>query len=375
MVTDERSAVTVDADGLETFTRTVLETAGLDASDATAAADVLVRTTLRGIESHGIWFLNRYVRQLQSGGADPQARLTTVEDRGAHLVLDGGAGHGPATAAHATRTAIDRARSHGIAAVSVRNANHFAAAGHYALMCAEAGCVGLTLSNTPPIMAVSGSRSRSIGNNPLGFGAPRTDGPPVVLDIAMSKVAGGKVRIAVETGDPVPLGWILDPEGEPSTDPADFFVRRGALLPFADHKGYGLALMIETLVAVLSGSGMASGVGNWLYAPETPADVGYFLLAIDPAPGFADRMRDLCDEITAAPRAPGVERILVPGEPEHEHEQRARAEGLVLRPEVWTALADLADELGLVADLEAIRLDPEAAEPHPLTRVDPRSRT
>ena len=358
MVNEEYAATTVDADGLERFTHSVLETAGLDASDAAAASDVLVRTTLRGIESHGIWFLNRYVRQVQSGGADPRARLTTVEDRGAHLTLDGNAGHGPAIAAHATHTAIDRAGSHGIAAVSVRNANHFAAAGHYALMCAEAGCVGLALSNTPPIMAVSGSRARSIGNNPLGFGAPRTAGPPVVLDIAMSKVAGGKVRMAVETGDPVPPGWIIDPDGQPSTEPADFFIRRGALLPFADHKGYGLALMIETLVAVLSGSGMASGVGNWLYAPETPADVGYFLLALAPAPGFADRMRNLCEEMTAAPRAPGVERILVPGEPEHEHEQLARADGLRLRAEVWTALADLADELDLRTELESIRRTP-----------------
>ena len=358
MVNEARSAVTVDAIGLETFTRTVLESIGLSAGDAEAAADVLVRTTLRGIESHGIWFLNRYVRQLQAGGADPSAGLTTVEDRGAHLTLDGNAGHGPAIASWATRLAIERSRSHGIAAVSVRNANHFAAAGHYALMCAEAGCVGLALSNTPPIMAVSGSRSRSIGNNPLGFGAPRTDGPPVVLDIAMSKVAGGKVRMAVETGDPVPPGWIIDPDGNPSTDPADFFVHRGSLLPFADHKGYGLALMIETLVAVLSGAGVAKGVGNWLYAPETPADVGYFLLAMDPAPGFADRMRDLCDEITSAPRAPGVERILVPGEPEHELEQRACADGMRLRAEVWTALSELADELDLRTELESIRHTP-----------------
>jgi len=174
----------------------------------------------------------------------------------------------------------------------------------------------------------------------------------------MSKVAGGKVRMAVETGDSVPPGWIIDPDGNPSTDPADFFVHRGSLLPFADHKGYGLALMIETLVAVLSGAGVAKGVGNWLYAPETPADVGYFLLAMDPAPGFADRMRDLCDEITSAPRAPGVERILVPGEPEHELEQRACADGMRLRAEVWTALSELADELDLRTELESIRHTP-----------------
>jgi LDH2 family malate/lactate/ureidoglycolate dehydrogenase len=348
-------SVTVDATGLEAFTRTVLETTGLEPADATAAADVLARTTLRGIESHGIWFLNRYVQQLRDGGATARAQPTTVVDRGAHVVLDGGAGHGPAIASRATRVAIERAREHGVAVVSVRNANHFGAAGHYALMCAEAGCVGLALSNTPPIMAVTGSGSRSIGNNPLGFGAPRTDGPPIVLDIAMSKVAGGKVRMAVETGDSVPAGWILDPDGRPTTDPADFFVRRGALLPLAEHKGYGLAFMIETLAAVLSGSAMASGVGNWLYAPQTPADLGYFLLAMDIGADFPDRMRALCDEITSAPRAPGIDRIFVPGEIEHEHERRARRDGLALRDEVWSALSELADDLDLRPDLEAIR--------------------
>ncbi|MQA80105.1 MAG: Ldh family oxidoreductase [Streptosporangiales bacterium] len=344
--------VVVDAAELRLFARRAFEASGVDAEGAAAGADVLVRTSLRGVQSHGVAYLHQYVRQLRDGGADPRARLVHETDRGGLVAADARAGVGPVVASYATRLGIERAREHGLAMVSVRNANHFGAAGHYALMCAEAGCVGLMASNTPPIMAVTGSRSRSIGNSPLGFGAPRTGAPPFVLDIAMSKVAGGKIRLAAQRGEQVPLGWILDPDGEPSTAPEDFFVERGALLPVEGHKGYGLALMIETLAAALSGAAMASGVGNWLYDPDTPSDTGYFLLVIDVSSEsafalFQDRVRALCEEITAAPRAPGVSRVYVPGEIEALHESRALADGLPLEQEVVERLSALASDLGL----------------------------
>lgn len=360
MTAGSASPQTVDATGLERFARTAFETAGLDEDSAALGADVLVRTTVRGVETHGVWFLDQYIRQLQDGGANRGARPREVVDRGALLVVDADAGLGPVVASRATRIAIDRASEHGVAVVAVRNANHFGAAGHYALTCAEAGYIGLSMSNTPPIMAVTGSRSRVLGNNPLGFGAPRAAAPPVVLDIAMSRVAGGKVRVALDQGESVPPGWILDPEGNPSTDPADFFVRRGALLPLEDHKGSGLSLMIETLSAALSGAAMASAVGNWLYDPGAPSGTGFFLAAIDvrstgPVDAFQDRLRLLCEEIVAAPRAPSVDRILVPGELEHEREAEARTHGVVLRAPVWTRLQQLSQGLGLEDELESIR--------------------
>lgn len=357
VVTDH---VTVDADGLEQFTRAALEAAGADPASAAAGAQVLTRTSLRGVDSHGVWFLERYVRQLREGGALPRPEPTAVADRGALLVLDGEGGLGLATAHRATTMGIARARQHGMATIAVRNGNHFGAAGHYALMCAEAGCIGLMMSNTPPIMAATGARTRSVGNSPLGFGAPRTQGPPLVLDIAMSRVAGGKIRMALARGEAVPEGWILDPDGNPTTDPADFLVHRGALLPMEQHKGYGLSLMVETLAGALSGAALLSHVGNWLYTPETPSGTGFFLMVIDvgadsAVAGFDERMRGLCDEVVSAPLAPGADRILIPGELEHEREQRARASGLELRNEIWTALAQVADDLGLGQALEQIR--------------------
>lgn len=360
MTTTAADGVVVDVSGLTEFTAASLRAVGLSNSAAAAGADVLVRTSMRGVESHGVSYLHQYVKQLQSGGANPQARITADTDCGALAVLDADAGLGPSVAAVITEQTITRARTHGIAMTSVRNANHFGAAGHYGLMCAEANCIGLVMSNTPPIMAVTGSRSRSIGNSPLSFGAPRTGAPPFVLDIAMSRVAGGKIRMAIQNGEQVPLGWILDPEGNPTTVPEDFLVRRGALLPMENHKGYGLSLMVETLSGALSGAAMLSGVRNWIYDPQTPSDTGYFLFVVDVGadgafPGFSERMGALCDEITASPRAPGVDRILIPGEIEHELETRAQAEGLLLRQEVWSKLGAVADDLALRDLLEGTR--------------------
>jgi LDH2 family malate/lactate/ureidoglycolate dehydrogenase len=343
--------VATDADSLNSLCLAVLTSAGLTAEAAALAANVLVRSTLRGVESHGINALAQYTKQVKQGGANPAAVPELVTDRGALIVIDAQAGLGPAVASSATSLAIERARQFGTATVAVRNANHFGAAGHFALMCAEANCIGLVASNTPPIMAVTGSSVRSIGNSPLAFGAPRLGGSPFVLDVAMSRVAGGKIRLALARGEQVPLGWILDPEGNPTTEPADFFERYGALLPIENHKGYGLALMVETLAGALSGSAMLGGVQNWLYSPETPSNTGYFLQVIDVSadgafPDFAGRMKQLCDQVTASPRAPGVDRILIPGDLEAEREAQAQEHGVELSVELWTILQGLADEAG-----------------------------
>ena len=353
---DRPDSVRIDATGLHEFTELLLRSAGLSEGAAAGATDVLVRTTLRGVESHGIHALPQYLRQLRDGGANPAAAVRPLSDRGSIVLLDGDGGLGPAVAHEATLRGIERARATGVAVVPVRNANHFGAAGHFALMCAEAQCIGMVMSNTPPIMAATGARTRSIGNSPIGFGAPRLEGPPVVLDIAMSKVAGGKVRLALQNEHDVPVGWILDPEGRPTTNPADFFVHRGALLPMEGHKGYGLALMVETLAGALSGAAMLGSVGNWLYDSASPSGTGYFLLVLDTSAGsaFADtsaRVGELCAAIVGSPRAPGVDRILIPGELEHEREQSAVRDGVAISGKHWQALTTLAHEAGLVAQL------------------------
>jgi LDH2 family malate/lactate/ureidoglycolate dehydrogenase len=346
-----RTVVTVDVATLRGLTSAVLASTGLPVDQIEAGTDVLVRTTLRGVASHGLHALAQYTKQLRDGGADPAARPEVVAERGGVMSVDAHAGLGPASAATITTLGIERARENGSAILTVRNANHFGAAGHFALMCAEAGCIGMVMANTPPIMAVSGSRSRSIGNSPLGFGAPRTGATPFVLDIAMSRVAGGKIRLALREGEQVPLGWILDPEGNPTTDPADFFERRGALLPMEGHKGYGLSLMVETLAGALSGAAMLADVGNWLYTPDAPSGTGYFMMIIDVSEGsvFAatpGRIAEMCARVTDAPRAPGVDRIYIPGELEADAEASALTSGQPFGSAEWASLQQLADEVG-----------------------------
>jgi len=356
MADDGPGTLRVDAVELRRFSTALLRSTGLGVDASAAAADVLTRTTMRGVQSHGLHALPQYLRQLREGGANPDARPRRADGGSGHAVavLDADAGLGPAVAHYATLEAIELARAFGVGAVAVRNANHFGAAGHYALMFAEAACVGLAMSNTPPIMAVTGSTTRTIGNSPLGFGAPRTDGPPLVLDIAMSRVAGGKIRLALQRGEEIPIGWALGPTGRPTTDPADFLQGLGALLPMEGHKGYGLALMVETLAGALSGAAMLSQVSNWLYAPETPSGTGYFLVAIDVGSDsvFADvpaRVEAMCAEVGSAPRARGVEQILIPGEPEDASERDALARGVAIPREIWASLQDAAAHTGVVA--------------------------
>jgi LDH2 family malate/lactate/ureidoglycolate dehydrogenase len=298
---------------------------------------------------HGV---PQYRRQLLEGGANPKASLRIEAQFGGVTRLDAEGGLGPLMAQRAMELSITHAKQHGVAFTTVRNANHFGAAGHFALQAAEVGCVAMVGSNTPPIMAVTGSSKRSIGNSPLGFAAPRAGGPPVVLDIAMSRVAGGKIRLALQSGTQVPHGWILDPEGVSTQDPADFLEHRGALLPMGEHKGYGLALMVESLAAAMSGSAMLHAVGNWIYTPEKPSDTGYFMMVIDASDssvfeGTDVRIAQMCREISESPLAAGFDRIVIPGDLESEHERRTRKSGLAMSESAWAPLRLLAQDLSI----------------------------
>jgi L-2-hydroxycarboxylate dehydrogenase (NAD+) len=350
--------VIVDGDRLERFTANALAALGLPRADAAVGAAVLVRTDRRGIRTHGVRHLPGYARQIRAGGIDPAARRTVVAETASTATIDGGAGLGHVVAHAATELAISKARSAGIAIVLVRNSNHCGALGHYALMCADAGVIGLAVSNCPPVMTVTGSRSRAIGNGPTAYGVPNPEAAPIVFDVALSKVAGGKVQMARERGQPVPPGWIVDADGRPSTDPEDF-LRGGALLPVGDHKGYGLALFGEVLAGALSGAAMISQIGS-NRTPDKPTDTGHAVVAIDPAAimpdgGFPARVAELSRLLKNAPRADGVDEILLPGELEHREELRSRAEGIELDGLIWTELGVLAGELHLGVELEQSR--------------------
>jgi LDH2 family malate/lactate/ureidoglycolate dehydrogenase len=350
--------IKVDPVALESFCRKAFVATGLPVGGASTAAAILVRTELRGVTSHGVWRLPTYIMQLSRGGAQPGASPTVTEDRAATAIVDAHDGSGLVAADYATKLAMEKARNCGVATVLVKNSNHFGAAGHYALICAEGGLIGLVFSNSPVIMKVTGSRGAVIGNGPTAYGTPAYGKAPVIFDAAMSVVAGGRIRLAVGRKEEVPDGWIVDSEGLNTRRPEAFTEEGGALVPLGDHKGYGLTLLGELLSGALSGAAMAGAIVNWTKDPAVPSNTGHAMVVIDPGAfgqgeAFTRRVSHLIDEIQAAPRMANADRIYYPGLLEHERELHALAHGLALDDVVWDALGKTASSLSLSADLQA----------------------
>jgi LDH2 family malate/lactate/ureidoglycolate dehydrogenase len=256
------------------------------------------------------------------------------------------------TSAFAMQTAVAKARQQGIAYVGVRNSCHFGAAGYYAWLAAREGLIGIAMANDIPSVAAPGSRGAVTGSNPLAYAVPAGQRRPMLLDISTATVAGGKVYAARARGEPIPPNWIVDGNGQPTSDPSGF-PQVGALLPMAGHKGYGLSLLIETLSGILSGAAVTWGVRSWAHDDATLHSLhGAAFLAIDvkciaPPEEFARKVEVLIEEIHNAPRADGVDRLLVPGEVEWERYDRAMREGIPLPADVIENLHKAAAATGL----------------------------
>ena len=237
---------------------------------------------------------------------------------------------------------------------TVRRSNHFGAASAYTVMAVENAdrpMIGVAMSNTDVVMNIPGGRGAAIGNNPFSYAVPARSQPPIVLDIAMSTVAGGKVASYQARGEPLPEGWLTDAEGLPTTDPGVFTVT-GALTPFGAHKGYGLALLVESLAGVLAGAGVTTDILSWSKVSDDTCDEGHTFMAIDvgammPLDDYYDRIDELIRRMREAPKATGAERTYVPGEMEYDSEAVSRREGVPLTRMAAENLAGLADDTGL----------------------------
>jgi LDH2 family malate/lactate/ureidoglycolate dehydrogenase len=322
---------------------------GVPAADSALVAETLVAAELWGHPSHGVMRAPWYLARLRSGA---MRRVTAPEwrvDAGAVGLMDARDGIGQVATAAAMRSAIRRAKAHGVGVVSVRNSNHHGALACYTRMAAEAGCVGMLATNASPAMPPWGGRAKLVGNNPWSIAAPAGRHPPFVLDLANTAVARGKIFDARQKGLPIPEGWALDAEGRPTTDP--LAALSGVLLPMAGHKGYGIALAMEVLAGVLSGAGLLDEVAG-PYQAERRSGCGHFVLALDiarfaPEGEFAARMEAWIARLKASPPAAGAAEVLYPGEGEARAEARHRAEGLVLAEATRAALAAEAARCGV----------------------------
>jgi LDH2 family malate/lactate/ureidoglycolate dehydrogenase len=255
-------------------------------------------------------------------------------------------------------TAIRKAKNAGFAYVGVTGSSHFAAAGYYATMALKEDMIGLSMTNADPVMTAPGAKGRIIGTNPIAYAVPAGTGRPIFLDIAMSTVAATKVLAAKDSGKKIPDTWLVDNEGLPTTDPS-IFPAMGAVLPMSGHKGYGLALFVEVLTAVLTGAGMTQQVPSWRGDVPGPTNCGHAFIAINvgaimPIQDFKARMDRMIREIKASPKVKGTERIYLPGEMEWERRDEALEKGMQLPEHVVASLMGLAEDMGLEKELHGL---------------------
>jgi LDH2 family malate/lactate/ureidoglycolate dehydrogenase len=302
---------------------------------------------MRGIPSHGVMLVPMYAGRIRAGSVTTATRAEVVTDFGAVCVLDAGNALGILTSDQAMALAVEKARRLGIGAVAVRRAFHFGGAFRYVQSAARAGLIGIAAANTRPLMPAPGGARAVVGNNPLAIAVPRTGGDEVVLDMALSEAALGKIRLAAQEGRDIPSTWATDASGTPTTDP--HAAVEGLLLPAAGPKGYGLAFMVDALTGVLSGGAFGAGVRGLYADAAAPNDCAHFFLAIDPAAfgdGFADRLSELSAQVSGSPAAPGVDRVLLPGQLEAERHATASVHGVTVPDSVLTALRETADAVG-----------------------------
>jgi len=322
---------------------------GLTGSDeeATLVTESLVRAEMRGIDTHGIYFLKLLSDRVGAGLINIPTRLKVIKEEEATSLIDGGNGLGQVAAHHAMKINIEKAKKFGMGLTLIRNTNHIGILAFYSLLAAEEGMVGIIMCNGAPSMPPWGGVEPFFGTNPISIAIPGGLDGPVVLDMSSSVVARGKIRRAQRIKEPIPLGWALDEAGSPTTDPDAAL--KGTLLPIGGPKGYGLALMIDVLAGLLSGSKFGPSVKTF-HQLLGPSGVGVFSMAIDierfmPLHQFKSLIQSYMSSIKESKKAKGVSRIYLPGEIELEKEKKSLAEGIELSDSVASNLNQLLERV------------------------------
>ena len=344
-------------DTLRSFTNNVFLKMGCSADHARLATDVLIRSDLRGIDSHGVARLNGYVRLWEKKRINTMPNIRIVHETPSTATIDGDSGLGLVVAPFAMKVAIEKAEKVGSGWVSVRNSNHFGIAGYHALMAVERDMIGFAMTNASPLVAPTYSVERMLGTNPMCYAFPAGKYPPVIVDMATSAAANGKLEIAQRAGKSVPGGWIQDSKGIISEDPHEL-KNGGSLLPLGSdrdhgsHKGFGLSATVDILSAVLSGANYGPWAPPFVAFLEPPSDpvgqgLGHFLgaMRVDgfrPIDEFKSHLDNWIERFKSARPVSGDQQVIIPGEPELLAEKERKVTGIPVVESVVNDLNELA---------------------------------
>lgn len=347
---------------LREFTRSVFEKMGCSEEHAALATDVLIKSDLRGIDSHGVARLTGYVRLWEKGRINAKPNIKIVHETPTTATVDGDSGLGLVVAPFAMKIAIEKAEKYGSGWVSVRNSNHFGIAAYHTLMAVENDMIGFAMTNASPLVAPTFANERLLGTNPMCYAFPAGKYPPVIVDMATSAAANGKLEIAQRMGKAVADGWIQDANGMPSTDPHEL-KKGGSLLPLGSdrdhgsHKGFGLSATVDILSAVLSGANYGPWVPPFVAFMEPSKDpvgkgIGHFLgaMRVDgfrPTEEFKSHLDNWIERFSNAKTIHADQKVIIPGQPEVEAEKERMLNGIPLIDDVCKDLNEVAEKLGV----------------------------
>ncbi|MCG8477738.1 MAG: Ldh family oxidoreductase [Spirochaetales bacterium] len=337
---------------IRSLAEAIMRSAGLDRTKAATFADCLLQAELRGISSHGITRLAAYSEKIRNGDINATADPVVVSERPATLSIDGANGPGITVGTFAMERCIEKAAHTGACFAAVNNSSHYSFGGYYAMRAASRGMVGISVCNADAVVAPFGGMEPRLGTNPLSVAVPGGEMPDLVLDMATSIVAKGKVNLAEKLGTSIPEGWIIDKEGNPTTNPADII--GGSLLPFGGVKGYAIGLIIDVLVSSLGGGKPSTEITSFFAGtdPEGFKNVGFFMGAIDigsfvDIAAFHARVDALFRTIKSCAPAPNFDEVMIPGEIEHRSTLARTRDGLDLPEPVVRELSEVAERYGI----------------------------
>ena len=339
------------AEDVERFLTDAFVALGVPEGDAGTVARLMVKADLHGNDTHGTFRLQQYSRRLRDGGTNPRPKISIAVERDATAIVDGDNGLGHLTMLFAAKVAMDKAARHGIGWVGIRNGNHAGPASLYVEMPLERDMIGLygavgSANHVPPW----GGTELLLGTNPIAIAVPAGDEPPLVLDMATTVAAAGKIKTLAQRGESMPEGWMVGRDGEPLTDPSR--QKEGFLLPIGGPKGYGLAMAIGLLAGTLNGAAFGKDVVDFTADTASPTNTGQFIAAISlDAFGEPDAFKRTVDAIfrdmRASPVLPGRDPVRIPGERSLKVFQERSRSGIPLHPNLVAVLGKIADELGI----------------------------